>query len=156
MRLLKSRKGSIPMSIDRMSGLAKALKKRSSDATWSAFVSELSKLAVSDDEALEAARLLSESRKSRLKRYTQSGVIGATTTPVVRYTAELAAAAASPKHQRVNALREATRKAFSRPEIAKHVTGGALGGGVIQGVRENVGLSQARRTYENYLKEHGA
>lgn len=159
MSLHKSRKGSIPFSLDRMSGLARALKtlkKKASDPMWAAFIDELEKISVSEEEAIDAAKMLSESKRSRTKRYVQSAGVGAVATPLVSVAGDVAKAVAGPKGQRMTAVKGVLREGFSRPELAKQVTRGIAGGGALQALRENVQLHQAKKTYSDFLREHGA
>jgi hypothetical protein len=132
-----------------------AMRKKSHDPMWAAFVEEISKLAVSEEEALEAAKALSESKQKRLQRYATSTGIGAVASPAISLAGHTAAALASPRGQRMARLKDAY-KGGVKSELAKNVTTGALSGGALQAVRENVQLSQAKKTYQDFLREHGA
>jgi hypothetical protein len=110
------------------------------------------KKAVSDDEALEAARLLS--KKGRVRRYVEGGAIGGATYPLVSAAGEAAKGFVAHSGQgRVRAAAHAAKAVLKSPEVAKSVTRGVLGGGVIQGVREGVELGRAKNTVDGFLKE---
>lgn len=128
--------------------------KKSVDPVWSAFFDELSKEAeTSEADALEAARVLSMSPAARYKRLGASGAVVSVAYPSVSLVGELAAAAASPKGSRVKVMKAAIDKIVARPELTKQITRGVLGGSVIQGLREGVQLSQAKKTYKNFIQE---
>lgn len=149
-----SRTGSPPISLDRLArGLLR--KKKSSDEQWAAFFDEVSKLAVSEEEAIDAAKQLSESRSRRIKRYATSAGIGAVASPTISLAGHGVAAALSPRGQRLARLKDAYKGGF-KPEIGRQVATGTLSGGALQAVRENVQLQQAKKTYQDFLREHGA
>ncbi len=131
------------------------MRKMSHDPVWGAFLRELTKLSsISDEEAVDAAKALSESSGSRVRRYASSAAVGAVASPLIGAAGELAAAVAGPRGTRMRAAKNALRKSLSRPELAKRVATGVLSGGALQAVRENVQLSKARKTYEDFLHEH--
>lgn len=122
--------------------------KKSGDPLFDAFF-EHAKLAVSDDEALEAAKALSESHKSRARRYAQGAVIGGAATPAINVAGDVIKGALTGK-----GVRGVLRESLSAPELAKSVTKGILGGSMVQAVRENVQLADAKKTVKTYLAEH--
>jgi len=132
------------------------MSKRSQDTVWSSFFDEV-KLAVSEEEALDAAKALSESRRSRLKRYGQGAAIGSVSYPAVGLAGEaVKGLVAAPKGQRLKGAVKGLRDAANLPDMAKNVTRGALGASAVQALRENVQLQSAKKTYEDFLREHGA
>ena len=136
----KSRKGSPSIGLEQLIHKTK----------MSAFV----KAAVSADEALDAAKMLSVDKKTRVRRYAESGAIGGAAYPVISAAGEVAGALAGPKGQRLQHAASAARKAFSRPEVAKSVTRGVLGGGGIQAIREGVEIGKAKKTVKGFLDQH--
>lgn len=132
------------------------MEKRCEDAFWSSFFGSV-KMAVSEEEAIEAARALSEDRKSRLKRYATGAGIGVTSYPFVNIASEAVKGfTAGAPGKRLSSAAKAVRAASSAPELAKNVTRGGLGAGAVQALRENVQLQGAKKTYESFLREHGA
>lgn len=132
------------------------MSKRSQDLLWASFFDEV-KVAVSEEEAVDAAKALSESRRSRLKRYGQGALIGATAYPVVGVTGEAVRGfVAAPKGQRLRGAAASVRDASRLSNLAGSVTRGALGAGAVQALRENVELQSAKKTYKDFLREHGA
>lgn len=110
------------------------------------------KKAVSEDEALDAAKMLSV--KGRARRYAEGAAIGGITYPVVSAAGELAkGVTAHTGSGKVKAGITAARAALARPEVAKSLTRGALGGGVIQAVREGVELGKAKKTVRSFIDE---
>lgn len=137
----KSRRGSPSVSLS-------ALYKQS---MYDAFFATLKAAAeVSDVEALDAARLISEPARRRAQRYATGGVIGAATAPVVTMAGNLAEAAARPG-QRGAALAHAARTALARPQIAKDVARGVVTGAGVQAIREGVQRQQAKRVVTDYI-----
>lgn len=137
----KTRTGSIPVNI------AKLVERTKS----AAFTERVKQALVSDEEALEAARLLSSKGKAR--KYVEGGVIGGALSPAVSFGGNLAESVARKGFNR-RALASATAETFSKPRLAGSVARGALGGGVIQAVREGVELGKAKRTVREFLKQH--
>lgn len=130
--------------------------KSSQHPMWSSFFDEV-KLAVSEEEALDAAKTLSESRRSRLVRYGTGAAIGSTSYPVVGLAGEAVKGfVAAPKGQRLKGATKGLRDAANLPDIAKSVTRGALGASAVQALRENVQLQSAKKTYKDFLRQHGA
>jgi hypothetical protein len=127
--------------------------KKSSDAVWDGFFDEM-KLAVSEEEALEAAKALSEPERQRTKRYAISGAIGGVASPVIGFAGEAAKALAGPKGGRLSGVVKAFHAERALPELSKNVTKGVLGGGAVQALREHVQLQEAKKKYQDFLKEH--
>jgi hypothetical protein len=122
-------------------------------AKSSAFVESV-KAAVSDDEVLDAAKLLGQQQRNRAKRLGASAGIGATLAPAVSFGSEVAGALAR-RHGRGRAVATAAKKLVSAPHMAKTVTGGALGGAGFQATRETVQGREAKKTVKTYLEERG-
>jgi len=152
---LGTRKGKPPIGLDelarRVAGRVRGKAKKSEDPVWGAFVESV-KVAVSDEDALEAAKALSESTGSRARRYAQGAGIGAVASPAMEVAGNAAKALAGGKGLRGAA--SAARDTVRKPELARFVTKGVLGGGAVQAVRENVQLSNAKKTVSDYLKEN--
>lgn len=150
----RSRKGSPLIGLGKL--VRRTMGKHSQDAMWLAFFDQV-KLAVSEEEALEAAKALSESRRSRLNRYGTGAAIGAASYPMVSLAGEAVKGfVAAPKHHRLRGALKSVRQATDLPDVAKNVTRGTLGAGAVQALRENVQLQSAKKTYEDFLREHGA
>lgn len=109
------------------------------------------KKAVSEDDALDAAKMLST--KGRARRYVEGGVIGGAAYPLTAAAGEVAGALAGHGSGKLRAAGAAAKATFKRPELAKSVTRGALGGGVIQAVREGVELGRAKNTVRSFVEE---
>ncbi len=110
------------------------------------------KKAVSEEEALDAAKMLST--KGRTRRYAEGGLIGGTTYPLVSAAGEMAKGVAA--HSGSGKLRAgvtAARSALKGPEVAKSLTRGAFGGGVIQAVREGLEMGKAKKTVRQFVDE---
>ena len=132
------------------------MEKKCQDAQWSAFFDAV-KIAVSEEEAIDAAKALSESRQRRMKRYGTGAAIGALSYPAVGIAGEAVKGfVAGPKGGRLRSAAKAVGQAAKAPELAKNVTRGALGASAVQALRENVQLQDAKKTYQTFLKEHGA
>jgi len=141
----KSRSGSPPIS------LAKLIEK-----TKMSSFAEAVKQAVSADEALDAAKMLSVDKKTRIRRYAEGGAIGGAAYPLVNAAGEAAGALAGHSSSgKVRAVGSALQKSFKRPELARNVTRGALGGGGVQAIRDGVELGRAQKTVQNFLHQHG-
>lgn len=150
----RSRKGKPPIGLGKL--VERTMEKKCQDAQWSAFFDAV-KTAVSEEEAIDAAKALSESRQRRMKRYGTGAAIGATSYPAVGLTGEAVKGfVAGPKGGRVQSALKAVRQAAAAPEIAKNITRGALGASAVQALRENVQLQDAKKTYRTFLQEHGA
>jgi hypothetical protein len=110
------------------------------------------KKAVSEDEALDAAKMLST--KGRLRRYVEGGLIGGMSYPVISAASEAAKGfTAHSGPGKLRAARAAARAVLKGPEIAKSVTRGVMGGGVIQAVREGIELGRAKKTVRQFIDE---
>lgn len=139
--LSKTRTGSLPVGI----------KKLIERSHTSGFADRIKK-AVSEDDALDAAKLLS--KKGRIRRYVEGGAIGGATYPLVSAAGEAAKGFAAHAGQgKLRAAAHAAKSMLKTPEVAKSVTRGVMGGGVIQGVREGVELGRAKSTVDGFLKE---
>lgn len=114
------------------------------------------KKAVSEDEALDAAKRLSEGRKSRVRRYAEGGVIGGLVNPALRAAGRgVEAVVNAPKGSggwRVGFARAAV-KGVSKGELARHLTEGALAGGGVQAIREGVELGKAKKTVKSFVSD---
>ena len=132
------------------------MEKKCQDAFWASFFDTV-KVAVSEEEAIDAAKALSESKQRRLKRYGTGATIGALSYPAVGLTGEAVKGfVAGPKGGRLRSAFKAVREGATAPELAKSVTRGALGAGAVQALRENVQLQDAKKTYQSFLRERGA
>lgn len=141
--LSKTRTGRPPISLQglieksRLSGFSDRIKK-----------------AVSEYEALDAAKRLSEGRKSRLRRYAEGGAIGGMANPVLRAVGRgVEAAVNAPTGSRVGKAVAAIR-GTTRGELARHLTEGALAGGGVQAIREGVELGRAKKTVKQFIDNH--
>ena len=149
---LGARKGRPPIGLDKLVGM----QKRCEDARWAAFFDQ-AKLAVSEEEALDAAKALSEARGKKLKRYGVGAAIGVTSYPAVAALGEgVKGFVAAPKGKRLQGALQGARKSIAAPELAKNVTRGGFGATAVQALRENVQLQDAKKTYRAFLKEQGA
>jgi hypothetical protein len=110
------------------------------------------KHAVSEDEALDAAKMLSV--KGRARRYAEGATIGGASYPLIAAAGEAAKTVAEHSGSgRLRAVGAAARGALKAPEVARSVTRGALGGGVIQAVREGVEMGRAKKTVKKFVNE---
>lgn len=109
------------------------------------------KKAVSDDEALDAAKLLSN--KGRARRYAEGAGIAATVNPVMRMVGKGVEAAANARGGGRAGMARAAIKGITRGELSRHVVEGALAGGGVQAIREGVELGKARKTVKNFVAE---
>lgn len=110
------------------------------------------KKAVSEDEALDAAKMLST--KGRARRYVEGGMIGGASYPIISAAGEAAKGlTAHSGSGKLRAAGAAARAVLKGPEVAKSVTRGAMGGGVIQAVREGVELGRAKKTVRQFIDE---
>lgn len=107
---------------------------------------------VSDEEALEAAELLSKKRSPF--RYLDAGAVSGALSPAIQAAGRGTQALVDAKKGRWGAARRALTDT-SKGELAKNVLQGTLFGSGIAAAREGVQLSRAKNTYENFLKQHG-
>lgn len=116
------------------------------------------KKAVSEDDALHAAKTLTHS-KGRVRRYVEGGAIGGLANPALRAAGRgIEAAVNAPKGSggwRAGFARAAI-KSVNKGEMARHITEGALAGGGVQAIREGVELGRAKKTVKNFLSERRA
>lgn len=138
--LSKTRKGSPSIGLQRLVEAAKL----------SGFLDTI-KSAVDEEEALDAAKKLTYGRKGRLGRYAATGAIGGALAPAVSLGGNLAESVAAKGLRRGAA--EAVKKTFSKPSLARDVTRGALGGGVLQASREAVDLNRAKKTVDKFVEQ---
>jgi len=112
------------------------------------------KKAVSEDEALDAAKMLST--KGRTRRYVEGAAIGAAVNPAMRAIGRgVEAATNAPRGMgswRAGLARAAV-KGVSRGELTRHVVEGGLAGGGVQAIREGVELGKAKKTVRNFISE---
>lgn len=123
------------------------------EKTKMAAFSDTVKQAVSEDEALDAAKMLSVDKKTRLRRYAEGGAIGGVAYPGIAAAGEAAGALASHGPGKLRAAGAAVRATLKRPDLAKSVTRGVLGGGGVQAIREGVELGRAKKTVSNFVRE---
>ncbi len=115
-----------------------------------AFVDELAKIsAVSEEEALEAAKTLTEAR-GKARRYAGAGLIGGITKPLIGITGEAVKGFA----ERGGGLKGTLGaiRGTTRGTIAKDIVTGGAGGAVIQGIREGMKIRQAKKTYQQFMQ----
>lgn len=118
------------------------------------FVTRL-KAAVSEEEAIDAAKLLSQKRKDRVQRFAEGGTIGALASPVMRAAGRAAEAVVSTPGgigKRMTAAGKASLRT-TPGELVRHVTEGGLAGGGVQAIREGVELGKANKTVQSFLDE---
>lgn len=147
MGILGSRRGRPRISVQ-------TILHRMKKAAWDGFFDELRKIAVEDEEALDAAKRITSAQKDQGRRYIGTTAIGAVAGPTAAFLGDAAGAMAHPKGQRLKALGQAVAKHREAPELARNVAKGAISGSAIQAAREHVQLSDARKTYEQYVREH--
>lgn len=123
------------------------------DRSKQAGFSDRIKKAVSEEEAIEAARRLSENRKNRVRRYVESGTIGGAAYPIISAAGEAAGALAGRGPGRFAAAGRAAAKVMNRTDLAKNVTRGMLGGGGVQAMREGVELGKAKKTVSSFIDD---
>lgn len=141
----KTRVGSLPIDITKLIERTKQ----------TGFADRIKK-AVSDDEALEAARLLTQKRKGRLHRYAESGAIGALANPAIRAVGRgVEAAVGAPKGMGAwrGGFARAAMKNVNRGELARQLTEGGLAGGGVQAIREGVELGKAKKTVQRFTTD---
>jgi len=120
---------------------------------------------VSVEDAQQAVGVLERSR-GRMGRYRDAMLAGAALKPVVRGVANAAEAAAahSGKGRWGAALRGTAAAgksvkgftgAFNKPQLARDVVEGGLGGAVVNAGREGLELGRARRTAREFLQDEG-
>ena len=123
------------------------------------FFTTLKTAVVSDFEALDAAKIVSEPTSRRIQRYATGAAIGAGTSPVVTLAGNVAGALgthakdlATPG-RRGAAVLDAARLALTRPQLAKDVARGVVTGAGVQAIREGVQRQQAKKTVTSYLSQ---
>lgn len=131
-----------------------------SDRSIAPAAASASGVKVSNTDVLNAARTLSESKGSRLRRYGSGAAIGAATAPAVTLSgnvAEVLGTAAKNLHGgRKAAIGAAVARSLSRPQLAKDVAKGVVTGSGVQAIREGVELRHAKKTVSNYLRGNRA
>lgn len=145
--LSKTRSGSSPVGIQTLINRA----------THQGFSDRIKK-AVSDEEALEAAKLLTTRRgPGRVRRYAEGAVAGGFASPVIRAigrATEAAVGAPMGTGLRRVGLARAAAKATSRGEIARHVAEGTLAGGGVRALRDEFEVGRAKKTVKKFLDLH--
>lgn len=120
-----------------------------------AFCETLKLAEVSEDEALASAKILSEGKRSRLRRYVDSGTVGGVLTPAVDTVGNFVHAAANAKKSPL-AAGVAGVKAMKRGDVARSVTKGILGGAAVRAGQEGMQLQRAKDTYNRFMRQEGA
>lgn len=115
------------------------------------FFETISKIAVSDEEAIQSARVLSEPKRSKVRRYVDAGVVGGTLAPAVELAGSFAEHAGNAKKDRLATGLANAR--LSKGQLAKAVTKGVLGGAVVRAGQEGLQLHRAKDTYNRFLQE---
>ena len=120
------------------------------------FFATLEKLAngVSADEALESAKVLSESKRSKLRRYVDAGVVGGALTPGVELAGQFAEHAGNATKNRVAAGLKGAR--LTKGQLAKSVTRGVLGGAAVRAGQEGLQTQRAKDTYRRFMQQETA
>lgn len=122
-----------------------------------AFFEMASKIAVSDEEAVDAAKMLSENPRSRARKYVDAGVVGGALNPAVDAAGHFAKGLAdAAPGARVAGGKATVGKELTRGGLARSATRGLLGGMVIQAGREGMQLRRAKDTYHRFMEEQGA
>ncbi len=142
----KTRMGKLPINIEALMKKAQA----------HGFLDELSKLAVSDDEAIEAAKELSINPKSRAKAYADSTMVGGTLAPAIDAIGRMGKAVGDAKGGKRLAAGRAAIKAMTGGDVLKSALVGGLGGTSVQAGREGVSFQHAKKTYKKFMAERGA
>lgn len=123
---------------------------------------KLAALAPSVEDAEQAAQVLQRSR-GRMSRYRDAMIAGGTLRPLVRGIGNaVESAVAAPRGQRFSAALRGTvaggkdvkgfSAAFRKPQLARDVVEGGLGGAVVNAGREGLELGRARRTAQAFLQ----
>lgn len=125
---------------------------------FAAFVDELQKIAVSEEEALDAAKLLSQDPRSRVRKYVDAGAVGAVLNPAVDTTGHFVKGFVDTngglKARLAGGASEIGKK-MTLGEAARGVHRGLFGGMAVQAGREGFQLHRAQDTYQRFMREHG-
>lgn len=129
---------------------------------------KLAAAAPSVEDAEQAAQVLQRSR-GRMSRYRDAMLAGGALRPIVRGVSNaVESAVAAPKGQRWRAALRGTVDAstgkdvkgfsavFRKPQLARDVVEGGLGGAVVNAGREGLELGRARRTAQAFLRDDDA
>jgi hypothetical protein len=123
----------------------------------SAFASEMHKIAVSEEEALDAARIISQDPRSRARKYFDAGAVGAALNPFVDASGHavkgFVETPGSFKQRARGAAREVRLKS-TRGEVARTMHRGLFGGMALQAGREGLQARRAKDTVDRFLREN--
>lgn len=148
----KTRKGKPPIGLQTM--IDRSMSKRSS----SAFFGELRKLAanselVSVDDAVDAAKYLSRSKKDRAIDHVTAGGIPALLGPGVSAAGRATTALIDAKRGRFGAMRKAIKNTTKGQAASDMIRGGMVGAGISYG-REGMQTARARNTYDRFMAQY--
>lgn len=132
-----------------------SLQKLIDSAKTAAFFEEVKHAyAVSDDEAIEAARLLSKSPRERKRTYVEGGAVSAVAAPVIQGLGRgIEAGVDARRGARLHVARKAFRNT-TRGGVARAALTGGLGAIAISAGREGIQLQRAREKYHRFLEQH--
>lgn len=109
--------------------------------------------AVSADDALEAARTLSEDKRTKMQRYADTSAVGAVASPLVDVTGRATKAFGDAQRgARMSSALHAIR-GTSKGDIAKSMTQGILAAGAVQAAREGVSARRAKDTFHKFMQQ---
>jgi hydrogenase maturation factor len=115
-----------------------------------AFFDEIVKWAVSDEEALDAAKLLTKPRGFR--QHAEVGAITGTLAPAFQAAGRVTKAVVDAKQGRLGAARKALVDT-TRGGLAQAVVGGGLTGSGLSFAREGLQVRAAKDTYRKFMEQ---
>lgn len=129
----------------------------SKTSVFAAFADELQKIAVSEEEAVDAAKLISQDPRSRARKYLDAGVVGGVLNPAVGASGHFVKGFVDTKgglRQRLaGGAKEFGTKA-TLGEAARGAHTGFFGGMAVQAGREGIQARRAKDTVDQFLREH--
>ncbi len=124
---------------------------------FSAFAAELQKIAVSEEEAVDAAKLISQDPRSRARKYLDAGVVGGVLNPAVGASGHFVKGFVDTRggvgRRFAGGVREMGSKT-TKGEVARSAHTGLFGGMAVQAGREGLQAQRARATVDQFLREH--
>lgn len=142
--ILKSRKGAIPLGIDRLA--TQAVSKISS-VVFSSFAKTATELVDPEQaQALRDINVLADTESRRLGRYVGGAALGAVTNPVVKAVASGLGAAAQYRKKPLEAAMRVGKATLLTPRsLVTNAALGGMGGSIATAVKDHVDAAAARQ-----------
>lgn len=147
----KSRKGSIPLNLDRL--VTQPVSKISADV-FAAFTRKTAELLDPEEERnMRAIQTLADTDSRSAERYLAGAGIGAITNPVGKALASGLGAAAQYRKNPLQAAARVARATLTTPrQLVTNATQGAIGGGAFTALDDHLEAAEARRRVKKLVQ----